>query len=138
MTTAPDLRLAGFKTAIAPDGSEVAFTFLRADRTETTVKIPFNDLAEFILGLEAQAGEAAAKLSASLRGVDRRLMMPVKKRDVTKLQGAVARGGLPILTVELDGRLQLDMTFQAYQIQDLVEWLEQLRSQTNMEPTKPN
>lgn len=76
-------------------------------------------------------------LADSLRGVDRRLITPIRKRTATKIQGAVSRDG-PVLTLELDGRLLLDVTLKDVQVTALIEFLQGLQSASAKPPPKAN
>lgn len=131
----PDNRFKGLRAAIADDGSEVIFGIKSGNR-EFTVAVPFNDLADFILGLEVKAGEALAKLNAASGG-DRRLMSPLKPRAITKVRGSGAKD-VPILTLELNGQLTLDIALPPDRSQELVEYIQELRSQADTPPSKAN
>lgn len=136
MTIDAGSRLESFGAGIASDG-EVTFTFHRANKTQASISVPFNNLADLLLGLEAKAAEALAMLNAASRGGDRRLMMPIKKRSVTKLQGAGAQG-MMVLSLELDKRLALDMALSPDQVKDTIDLLQAFQNRAGMAQPKPN
>lgn len=132
----PPSRCSGIAASIAKDGSEIGFEFVRTDGSKFEISVSLNTLADFIFGLEAQAGSALASAHKASGG-DRRFMMPVKKRKVTKIQGATVQGQ-PILSLEVDGRIPLDMVLSRDQIPKLIEYLQDLQKAATGSPPKPN
>jgi hypothetical protein len=120
--------LEGLETDITRDGSQIAYTFTLKDGSRHEVRVPVGHLAALILVMEQKAGDAIKVYQESLHGVDRRFF-ELRPRVVSKLQGA-AVDGKPILSLELDGKLVLDLSFSQSQVAALIEWLEELQQRS--------
>lgn len=131
-----NIRLKSIGASVASDG-EVAYRFQRSDGVDQSFSVPFIDLAAFVIQLEAKAGEALAMLNAASKGSDRRLMTPVRKRSVTNIQVAGSKDAL-VLTLELDGRLALDMALSEDQVRDTIQSLQAFLNRAHSARPKSN
>jgi hypothetical protein len=118
--------LSSYSGGLSDDGRLFMITFNRTDGTKHEIIIPFDSLADMIGLLEATSGKAIERQEATLRGQDRRAFYPVKKRKLTKIGGGVSPDGIPILTLGIDQTIQMDFALPAEQIQELIEYLQQL------------
>jgi hypothetical protein len=132
-----DYVLKSLETEVSNDGSVVRFTFVLADGSRNQVIVPFVDLGPMILVMEQQAAKKAlAAIKASLRGADRRFL-PIRPRALTKLDGAIHQGNC-ILSLELDGKLALDLSFSQENLSGMIEWLKQLQLRSCEPEHKPS
>ncbi|MEQ8250569.1 MAG: hypothetical protein RIB41_04965 [Oceanibaculum nanhaiense] len=120
------------------DGRIVTLTFADKDRSSVTIECDAGKLPSLYFLLETAAESARALQIKSLKGSDPRLMNPVHVKTVTALGGAVSMEGVPILDIEINGKMRLSLALGLENLQTLIEFLQGLESEAQTPPPKPN
>lgn len=131
-------RLVKIGGGFAKDGQSILLRLTQADGTTTQTVVPIDSAFDLVSYIEEQTKLALDRQEELSKGVDRRLVYPLKPKRVTRLRGATATDQTPLLTIELDGRMQLDIALRGIDVRALIEWLEGLEEASQSPPTKPS
>lgn len=122
------------KAHLSDDGRALLLTFERMDGSSHEIIVPFDSISDIAMRLESASAEAIKRQELTLGGQDRRKFYPVKKRKLTKIGGGITPDGTPILTIGIDGNLQMDFALPLEQIPELIAWLRGLERDAGLHP----
>jgi hypothetical protein len=129
--------LRGINSGTNEDGSIVEFQFHRQDGSIAYVQLPTIRLATVFEKIQETAAMAYAQQRKVAGGADPRSMTPIHPMKVTRVQGAAAEGK-PILSLEINGSIRMDLALEDTQVAEMIEWLGQLRQIARVHSPRPH
>lgn len=119
--------LKAIEGAFAENGRRVELRFKRKNGTIARIYCNYDDLARVILEIQKIAKIAWEHQRDALGGRDPRIAYPMKPMPVDRYQGAISADGQLVLSAFLRSGLRLDLPVPDDGIQELIDWLEQMR-----------
>jgi hypothetical protein len=92
------------------DGSIVEFRFIRENDTISYVQFPAYGLGNLYVAVQDAAAMATHHQSQLSKGINPKLITPLSAMQVTALQGAVDSQQNPVLSIEVNGKIRLDLS----------------------------
>jgi hypothetical protein len=120
------MALKSMRSRHSQTGEDSEIFFRGEDGTEASIRIRGTQWSNLISGILREMGVAQKAQLSSLKGLDRRAFWLASPPKVTSLRGAVSTEGVPVLTLELDGNSELDLSLEGISIPALIEWLSNL------------
>jgi hypothetical protein len=111
----------------ADSGRTVELRFKRANGNVAYIPCAYENLAKIVFEIQEAAGQAWGHQRAALGGHDPRTAYPISAMLVDHFQGATATNGQFVISVVLKSGLRLELSADGDAIQDLIDWLEELK-----------
>jgi hypothetical protein len=123
---------------VTRDGTGVVLMLRLSNNSEIRFAVRCVDVPDLVLNLETLAAAAHKQRTGTLKGTDVRQVDGVKPRQITDLRAAIAYGGSPVLSLELDRQLRLDLAVDNPTNEKLVDLLSALKKSAGKPHSRPN
>jgi len=124
--------------SLSPDGKTSVLQFKLANGKTAHVLFPTEGASSIMLNIERALGTLYEKQRKLLKGEDPRAFFAIGAKRVSKIQGAVATTGDPVVSFVLDSGVRLDFALGQAAIPELIAWLEELETVAKAKPSPAN
>jgi hypothetical protein len=113
---------------LSPDGQVAQINVARANGETVELPFPVAAAGSIVLTIEEALGTMFERQRSRLKGQDPQAVYPIGAKKIQKIQGSIAQGGIPVLSLALVTGLRLDFSLDQTAIPDLIGWLQGLEA----------